>query len=133
MLTSDEKARIRRALGFHNAATSASISLGFPRLIQPLFLVDSAMDHLLPEAEAGVRSALAKVEALDERIFKAVKRLAAEKVGSITLNPKETNQLRRERKWWVYRLADEMGVPVQAYSLALQDTDAVHSVPIRLA
>lgn len=132
MLTDNERARVRRALGFLNTSSSASISLGVPRLIQPLFLVDLAMNHLLQEGEDGVRGYLVKIEALDERIFQSVTRLAAAEVGEIKLNHREPGQLRTERSYWCKRLADELGVPLQAYSLAQQQSNAVRSVPVQL-
>jgi hypothetical protein len=56
--TPQEKEKIRYHSGYLNAQPAASIQLGVPRPVQTLFLIEDAMDRLLPTARktASARS-----------------------------------------------------------------------------
>ena len=109
-LTDDERERCRYHLGYLNTSTAASIHLGIPAASQPLFLLESAMNLLLPSGELRVRSLLAKLDSTEQRIFEAQERLAARKVGEIDLNRDECEQLEGEYRRWQLRLARQFGV-----------------------
>lgn len=115
-LTQQEQARIRDYLGYLNVSSAASIQLGFPRASQPLFLVQAAMDRVLPEAEDIVRKHLTELDKLESEVSGARRRLKATSVGEITLNAQELNALKKEQRYWAVRLADSLGVPLNAYS-----------------
>lgn len=118
MLTDDEKAKVRRALGYFNAATASSIMLGVPRPAQPLFLVEQSMGFLLPAGETEVRRLLAIIDSIDDRMLRAHGRLAAEEIGEIVMNPRELTALKQERFYWAGRLSDEIGAPMnEAYAM----------------
>jgi hypothetical protein len=118
VLTLEEKARIRDHLAYLNTSPAASIQLGFPRASQAQFLVEMAMDRILPEAETQVvRAHLVECDRALADIAKARGRLKARKLGELELNPdKELFMLRREYDWWRAKLADSLGVPRNAYS-----------------
>jgi hypothetical protein len=109
-LTTSERERTRYHLGYLNVAPAASIALGFPRASQALFLVESAMNNLLPEGEDRVRTHLAVLDGIESKLIDAQCRLAAKEVGEITLNPEETRKLEEEYTRWADRLARQLGV-----------------------
>lgn len=131
-LNDDEKAKVRRYLGYFNTGTAASIMLGVPRPAQPLFLVDMAMDLLLPPAEPRIRQILSIIDGTEQRLITAQKRLSATQLGELHLRDNEPDLLRKERKWWIKLLADELGVPMNSYSEGL-GTAGGGSIPIRLS
>lgn len=111
-----EKERIRYHLGYLSAQPAASIQLGIARPIQTLFLVESAMDLLLPVAEPRVRKLLCVMDETEDRMFRGQKRLAAEQLGDLRPRADEIDRLEAEYYRWACRLADIFGVPLYPLS-----------------
>lgn len=116
-LNDEEKQRIRYFLGYPAVQSAAALSYGMVKPLQTLFLLESAMNLLLPIAEGKVRSILGVLDGIECRLVDAQDRLAAKSVDSLTMRPDETLALEDEYKRWANRLADILGVPLYAYSL----------------
>ena len=116
-LTDQEKERARYHLGYPEVQPAASITFGIPRPIQTAFLVESALNLLLPVAEDRVRSILGVMDGIECRLIDAQDRLAAKQIDQLTLRDDEPSQLEAEYRRWGYRLADTLGVPIYAYSV----------------
>ena len=129
-LTEEEKARIRYHLGYVQTDPVASIQLGIPRSSQPQFLVETQMNRIPDTAVALVRSCVAKCDATEQRILDCQERMAAKSIDEIDLNPDEANMLRREYRYWVQKLADNLGVPINAYASAWQAGAQPLNVPV---
>jgi len=115
--TEREKAGILHHLGYPGfSAMAASVQLGFPSASQPLFLVYSSFDRILPESEQQVRRDLCECEAIENQLSDARKRLRASRIGEITLNGSELEQLRGELAFWQKRLADDLSVMPNPYA-----------------
>ena len=115
-LTNDEKESIRYHLGYLGVSSSASIQLGIPRPVETLFLVEEAMNQLREQSVPRVRSILGVLENIEDKLICAQDRLAAAKLGNLTLRgikPGETEAdgLENEYTRWAGRLADILGVP----------------------
>lgn len=115
-LTDSEKERVRYHLGYPEVQPAASITFGIPRPIQTAFLVESAMNLLLPVAEDRVRSIVGVMDGIECRLIDAQDRLAAKRIDQLELRDDEPSQLENEYQRWGFRLADTLGVPVYAYS-----------------
>lgn len=115
-LTDQEKERVRYHLGYPEVQPAASITFGIPRPIQTMFLVESAMNYLMPVAEDRVRSIIGVMDGVECRLIEAQDRLAAKRIDSLELRDDEPSQLETEYQRWGFRLADTLGVPVYAYS-----------------
>lgn len=118
-LTESEKERVRYHLGYMNVAAAASIQLGIPRPVETLFLVESALNLLIPQSVPRVRSILCTLDSIEEKLIDSQDRLAAESLGSIKLRTtaeglSEPDALEREYERWANRLANVMGVPLYA-------------------
>lgn len=106
-----EKGRIRHFLGYPSwAALSNGIQLGFPAGGQPLFLLEQAFNRLLPGGEESARVDLCECESIEKQLRSARERMKASKLGELTPNAKEAEQLRGELIYWGKRLADDLGV-----------------------
>ena len=117
MLSESEKARIKHFLSYPDwSSTAASIQLGYPSASQPAFIVDDTFHRLTPEGITNVRKDLCECESIEKQLSQARARFAASKLGKLENNANETNQLRQELKFWVQRLASDMGVQSNPYS-----------------
>lgn len=116
-LTPFEKQRTRYHLGYPSTQPAASITFGIPRPIQTMFLVEQAMNLLLPDAEDEVRRLLGIMDGVECRLQAAQDRLAAKRIDQLELRDDEPGQLEGEYRRWGYRLADVLGVPIYAYSM----------------
>lgn len=116
VLTEDEKARIRHHTGYLNTNPVASIQLGVPRASQSMFLVETAMNSIPDTAIGLIRQYVAILDGIEQKLVDAMERFAASKLGEITLRDNETDMLEKEYVRWARRLADDLGVPLNAYS-----------------
>ena len=121
-LTESDKARAAYHLGYPQVAAAVSISFGVARPIQTLFLLETALNYLLPASEDKVRSILTVMDGVECRLIEAQDRLAAKKIDQLDLRDDEPGQLEVEYQRWGYRLADLLGVPVYAYSTKYRRT-----------
>lgn len=120
-LSDSDKERIRYHLGYLNVEPVASIQLGFPRASQPQFLVEASMERLLPETVMRIQKILSYLDCIEDQQFDANKRLKAQQLGELKLrntNDESTEQdlLEEEYFRWASRLADNLGVPLNAYA-----------------
>ena len=119
-LTEEEKNRIRYHLGIPLTNPVASIQLGFPASSQQAFLAEHAMELIPESAISVIRMLIAKCDASDAGVFESQDRLVAKAVDEVDLNPDEAVLRRREYRYWVQRLADNLGVPLNAFAAAFQ-------------
>lgn len=131
--TDEEKQRIRYHLGYPSVQPAAALTYGMPKPLQTLFLVESAMNLILPVAEDKVRSLLTTLDTIECRLQDAQTRMAATSVDNLTMRKDETDALEGEYRRWANRLADLMGVPLYAYSLRFHrgGVSFAGSIPVR--
>ena len=116
-LTQQEKARIRYHLGFPNISAGTQLGLGFPAAGHPAYLLESAMDDILPEAEPKVREVLAQCECIERQMMEAKRRLIASSVGEVDLRgPEELEALEDQYDYWTDALVDIFGVNKNPFS-----------------
>lgn len=120
-LTNEEKSKVRRHLGYPETTATSAYAFGIPITLQGMFLVDNAMNVLNEEGASRVRSLLAILDGMEQKIIKAVCTLTVESVGDIKMRGAQagmtgTDLLEREYRRWASRLADCLGVPFYPYS-----------------
>lgn len=136
-LSEAEKERVRYHLGYMNVAAAASIQLGIPRPVETLFLVESALNLLIPESVPRVRSILCTLDGIELKLVEAQDRLAAEALGSLKLrsirvDEGETDALEREYTRWANRLANVLGAPLYAGAMRFRSgRQTVGNVSVR--
>ena len=131
--TDEEKQRIRYHTGYMSVRSAASLSFGIPKPVQTLFLLESAMNLILPVAEDKVRQLLNVLDGIECRLIDAQTRMAAQSIDTLTMRKDEADSLEAEYRRWANRLADVMGVPLYAYSLRFQRSGGTYagSIPVR--
>lgn len=133
MLQIPEKERIRYHLGYPEMGQAASLQFGVPIPVQTMFLLENAMNLILPEAEGRVRQLITIMDGIEQKLIDAQDRLAADQLEELKLRADEPGQLEREYTRWGYRLAEVLGVPVYAYSQRYRYGlgTAAGSIPVR--
>lgn len=125
-----EKERIRYHLGYLNAQPAASLQFGQPRPIQTLFLVESAVENLLPEAEDRVRRFVRVLDDIECKLIDAQDRLAATQLDSLYLRDGEPDLLEHEYHRWASRLADTLGVPLYPFAERFRRVRGAGNIPV---
>lgn len=120
VLTEEEKARVRYHLGYPQTDPVASIQLGVPAAGQPQFTVELQMNRIPNSAIATIRSLVGRCDVTEQAIFDCQSRMVAKSVDEVDLNPEEANMLRTEYRYWVQKLSDNLGAPINAYASAFQ-------------
>lgn len=110
-LTDEEKIRVRRHLGYLNVTAASTFSLGIPAAMQTQFIIEGAMNRLLPEAYDEVRRLLVILDGVEQQIVEDQELLAVSKVDEIDIRPDEFKQLVKQYLWWQASLANMFGVP----------------------
>jgi hypothetical protein len=116
ILSDAEKNRVRHHTGYLLTSPAASIQLGVPRASQAMFLVEQAMNLIMDDAVGIIRAHISRLDRIEEQMDEARERLVAKEVGDIVLRDDEPDLLEKEYRRWAVRLADDLGIPLNAYS-----------------
>lgn len=147
-LTEAEKAKCRYHLGYLATTNeAAALTYGMPTTIQPMFLIERALNLLPPQGEIIVRNLLKILDDTEAHMLAAQCQLGADKVGNITLaggggsggmfgksgggGALATDRFEAEVGRWAQRLADTLGVPVYPFSSRFSGMKGAGSIPVR--
>lgn len=132
-LNDAEKERVRYHLGYLEVSVAASLSFGIPVPQQALFLVESAMTRVIEASTNRIRRILQVMDGIEEQLVEAQPRLAAIKLGDLSLRENEPDMLEREYVRWGFRLANILGVPIYPYSERYRTASGIRtgSIPVR--
>lgn len=110
MFTEQEKVKIRTHLGYPNVAQQAGFAIGTPAALEVNFLIESAMNKVLPEAMTDARASIGKCDAVLAQIEENQDLLAVSAVDEITVRPDEFERLLDRYDFWRGTLANFLGV-----------------------
>ncbi len=116
MLTEDEKVKIRSHMGFLNTSVGAALALGVPSASPILFILESAMNSILPQAEALTRRCIVELDCIEDQLSQARTRFSTSKVDAITFDAHEEYRLEDQYSRWQRKLADIFGTPLNPFS-----------------
>lgn len=135
-LSEENKERVRYHLGYLNTSFAASITMGIPRPVQTLFLVEDAMQLIIPQAVPRVLCLLDTLDSIETQMRKAMGTLGVESAGELTLHPLRsqgklvTDSLEREYVRWADRLADTLGVPKYPFATRFARRGPGTNIPV---
>lgn len=109
-LDDSDKVRIRSHMGYPQVRATASFALGTPAAIETSFIIELAMNEVLPEAVPLIRDLLNVLDGLELIMVQDHDLAAVNTVGEITLNQKEQSQLDSRYERWLAKLENIMGV-----------------------
>jgi hypothetical protein len=115
MFTPNEKARIRHHMGYLNVSEVSTFALGIPAAVETQYLIEGAMNKVLPDAEPIVRGIIAKLDLIDAQMVDDTELLSVRKVDEIELNPEEMQLLRKEYRFRQRELGNLLGIEPNPY------------------
>jgi hypothetical protein len=136
-LSESDKERCRYHLGYLNTSFAASLTLGIPRPVQTLFLVEDAMGLLIPQTVPRVICILDTLDGIETMLRKQLGTLGVKRAGELELHPLSdqgklvTDSLEREYVRWGNRLADILGCPHYPFSARYSKRGPGSSIPVR--
>ncbi len=107
----EEKARIRAHLGYGNYTAGSTFFLGTPAAVETAFLIEPAMDRVLPEAEGLVRSDLAELDDLVAQLKGTKENVEVDQIDELKLNALFERRWSERYDFFQGSLANHLGVP----------------------
>lgn len=115
MLTEQEKVMIRHHLGYLNVSEVATFGLGIPASVETAYLVEAAMNKIIPAAIPLIRHHIALLSKTEEQMVCGQDEVGVDSLGSIKLNNQGENrgqrELRRVYNYWARSLSNLLGCP----------------------
>ena len=108
-LSPDEKDKIRGHGGYPSVSMASTFFLGMPAAMEPFFILEGAMNLLLPSTEGRVRDVLCKCDSLRAQIYDDAGSLVATNVGDITLRDDNYEQILKRYDFFVGELFNALG------------------------
>jgi|WetSurMetagenome_2_1015567.scaffolds.fasta_scaffold57238_4 hypothetical protein len=118
--TEHEKSRIRHHLGYPIVASITTFALGVPMAIEPSFMLESAMDKIIPGCEDVTREKIAVLDKIEQQMVEDLELLSVRKVDEIEINENELSALRKQYDYWASSLANDFRVLRNPYDFRLQ-------------
>lgn len=79
-------------------------------------ILNDRLTNVPTDSETLIRSYLTQITAIETQLNISIQRMTAEKVGDITVNLRESEQLRSERKKIAREIAAHIDIPYQGAS-----------------
>ena len=108
--------RIRYHCGYLDVQPAAAITYGTPAPVQTLFLIENAMNLLLPEAIPRVYNVVQILDDIECQMVQGQAYLPANKLGELEIRKEHIDMLEDEYFRWASRLADILGIPLYPFS-----------------
>jgi len=129
LLTDEEKTKVRFHLGYPNVTRMTVLTSELPAPRQLGFLLEPAMDALLPDAVALVRQIICQMDKIECQLFESADRMQASAVGNLKMRADEQDALEKLYVRFGRRLADVLGVPPYPLSVRYQTSQTVNLGP----
>lgn len=113
--TDEEKVAIRRHLGYGNVGSAETFVLGIPAAIETAFVIEGAMNKVLPAAESEVRRHIAILNKIEGQLIDDLELLAVDRVDEIVIRGTEMRELRKEYQFWRDALANMLSIYPNAW------------------
>lgn len=118
-LSEDQKVKCRHHLGYPNVAEAATFALGVPANLEISFLIERAMNKLLPAGRTLLEQILGNLDTIEQQKIDDLELLSVEQVGEITINVREQLLLDVQYNHWAAALSNLLTVPRNPFDARL--------------
>lgn len=117
LLTDEEKVRVRFHTGYLNVSDAESFALGLPAGVQTQFLIEGAMDKLMPAGLPLFRETLAILDGIMKQMVCDLELLAVESIATIKVRMTEQKELKQEYVFHRAGLCNMLGILPNPYDM----------------
>jgi len=110
-IAESDKVRARYHLGYVQIASAYTFNLGVPAAIQTQFMIEGALNNVLPQAEQKFVWVLDQLDMIECQMITDRPNLAATHVDEIGINLKEFRYLREHYLYFQTTLANMLACP----------------------
>jgi hypothetical protein len=111
IIAEPDRARARYHTGYGGVQAAATFFLGVPAAVQTSFVIETALNNLLPSALPRFLSLLDNLDALDQQIMDDADTLVVTKVDEIDLNEKEFEKIIQRYRHYQGALCNMLLIP----------------------
>lgn len=111
VVTEDEKVRARHHLGYVDVEAVQSFNAGIPAAMQTTFMIEGALNRLLPAAYEKFQQFLCRLDAVEEEVFCGIDLASVDQLDTLKIRSDRLRELSRYYKIAQEGLANMLGVP----------------------
>lgn len=108
-LNETDRVRARYHLGYLNVQEASTFQLGVPAAVPTLFMIEGAMNRLIPEAVPRIIMLLDRLDAVECELFGGIDLVSYKQMESITVNEKRFTELSKYYRQAMQSLASALG------------------------
>ena len=116
-VTEESKVRARHHLGYLGVNEASTFVLGVPAAVQTQFVIEGALNRLLPQSEPLFYKLLDRLDAVELLIEENTDVLIAEKVDEIGIDPEEMKKMVKRYLYWRAGLGNLLGAPPNPFDM----------------
>jgi hypothetical protein len=130
MLTEADKNRARHHAGYGQVQAAQTFVMGVPAGVQTQFMIEGALNRIMPSAERGFRTLLDRLDRIECRIEESTEDVEVESLGDIKINAKAFVRLVERYRYWQGALCNLMQVPPNPYDMRWTSAGGGINVPV---
>lgn len=117
VLTEQDKVRARHHLGYLNVEAAQTFTLGIPAAVQTQFMIEGALNRVLPQAIPKLLDLLEKLDCVECELFGGIDLASVNKISEVEVNPKRRRELAGYYKVAQQSLANLLGIVANPFDM----------------
>lgn len=111
VITEEERVRARHHLGYLSVEAAQTFVLGIPAAVQTQFMIEGALNRILPQAVELFRQLLCRLDGIEAEVFCGVDLASVDKLDSIDIRSDRLETLAKYYLLAAEALSNLLGVP----------------------
>jgi hypothetical protein len=122
-LSKQDKQRIRHHMGYPEVSQGQTFAVGgIPAPMELNFMIEGAMNLVLPESEGWLRQVLTNLDGIESQIIQDQPNLAGKSVGNVVVNLDEFKMLLQQYGYWQGSLSNILAIPANPFDKRFAST-----------
>ena len=117
VVTEEEKVKARHHLGYVDVESVQSFNAGIPAAMQTTFMIEGALNRLLPAAYEKFQQLLCRLDAIEEEVFCGMDLASMDKLDTLEIRSDRLKELSKYYKIAQQGLANMLGVPPNPFDM----------------
>lgn len=117
LITEEEKDRARHHMGYLAVEAAQTFVLGIPAAVQTQFMIEGALNRILPQAAERFRTLLCRLDSVEAEVFCGMDLASVDKIDTIDIRTDRLEALAKYYKIAQQGLANLLGVPPNPFDM----------------